>query len=95
LLTLVGRFKPTLHNTSWLLLVLGGLAAVPTVITGLIAHKVYEGAVSVSSMIQNHQLLGIIGAVLTLVVLVWRWWSRRKGHDAGLTTPILLLHSLA
>lgn len=87
-LTLAARFWPQLNETSWLLLVLGGLVAVPTVITGLIAHAPYEET-SLISFIEPHQFLGLIGTVVTLAVLGWRWWSRRRGSDIA-KTPLYL-----
>lgn len=87
-LTAVARLRPEFHETSWLLLVLGGLSTLPATITGLIAHEPYEETASMM-FIQSHEMLGIIGTVFTLGVLLWRWQSRKRGEDVGLTTPYL------
>ncbi len=76
------RANATLNETSWVLLAVGALAALPSVVTGLIAHEPYENT-AVASAIQPHQLLGMLGTLATLALLVWRWRSRRAGKDIG------------
>lgn len=41
-LTYLGRIWPQYHETSWPLFALGVLSAIPSTITGLIAHFPYE-----------------------------------------------------
>lgn len=79
---------PQLHESSWLLLVIGGLATVPTAFTGLLAHFPYEET-SLASVIEVHQLLGLAGTAITLVTLGWRWRSRRAGRDVGKSAAYL------
>ena len=83
-MTIVARWRPALHETSWLLLVLGGLSTLPATVTGLIAHQPYEETPSMA-YIESHEVLGILGTLLTIGVLVWRWRTRRNGSDAGQT----------
>lgn len=70
------------QESSWLLLVLGGLATIPAIATGVVAHLPYEGT-SLADVIEVHQLLALGGSALTLATLGWRWWSRRRGRDVG------------
>jgi uncharacterized membrane protein len=79
---------PALQESSWLLLVIGGLATIPATISGLVAHLPYEET-SLVAVIEIHQLLGLAGTAVTLAVLGWRWWSRRTGRDVGQSTAYL------
>ena len=88
-LSLFWRRNERLNAASWLLLVLGGLATLPAVITGLISHEPYEET-ALSGVINQHQLLGLIGSALTLGLLTWRYLSRRKDRDIG-TKPFYLI----
>ncbi len=90
LLSIAARWKPAWHETSWMLLVIGGLATIPATITGLIAHAPYEET-AVITVIETHQFLGIIGTLFTVGVLIWRFRTRLAGHDAGQTTAYLVV----
>lgn len=81
-LSFAARLWPHLEESSWLLLVLGGLATIPTTVTGIIAHFPYEETALIDK-IQPHELLGIGTTLFTLALLSWRWRSRRAGHDIG------------
>lgn len=83
-LTLLARFRPNaaLNEASWLLLVIGGAAAVPATITGLIAHLPYEET-ALAAAIEPHQFLGLLGTLATMGLLGWRFNARRKGQDLG------------
>ncbi|NUM44524.1 MAG: DUF2231 domain-containing protein [Anaerolineales bacterium] len=83
-LTLLARFRPnaTLNETSWILLVVGVVAAIPATVTGLIAHFPYEDT-ALAAAIEPHQFLGMLGTLATLGLAVWRFNARRKGRDIG------------
>lgn len=89
-LTLLARFRPNaaLNEASWILLVVGVLAAVPSVVTGLIAHLPYEET-ELASVIEPHQLLALIGTVVMIGVVFWRWRARRQGKDLHANTIYL------
>lgn len=89
-LTVAGQWKAQWHETSWFLLILGGLATIPATISGLIAHRPYEDTPSMV-YIESHEMLGIIGTLITLGVLGWRWRSRRQGRDVGLSKVYLVI----
>lgn len=82
--TLLARFRSsvTLNETSWVLLVAGVAAAIPAVITGLVAHLPYEGT-ALAEAITSHQFLGISGTLVAIGLLVWRFLARRRGQDVG------------
>lgn len=88
--TLLARIWPTLHETSWLFLLIGAPLTVPATITGLIAHFPYEEHPLIS-MIEPHQFLGLGGTLVTLALLFWRYRSRRNGRDSGQGLPYLLI----
>lgn len=94
-LSLLARFRsnPTFNEASWILLVVGGLATLPSVITGLIAHSPYEETALVSA-IEPHQFLGMLGTLAVLGLLVWRTLARRKGKDIGAHPLYLAIASL-
>ena len=81
-LSLFWQRNERLNAASWLLLVVGGFATLPAVVTGLISHLPYEDT-ALAGVIEQHQLLGLIGSALTLGLLTWRYRSRRKGNDVG------------
>lgn len=81
-LSFAARLWPHLEASSWLLLVLGGLATIPATVTGLIAHFPYEEHPLIA-IIETHQLLGLATTLFTLILLIWRWRSRRAGRDVG------------
>ena len=81
-LSLFWQRNERFNAASWLLLVVGGFATLPAVVTGLISHLPYEDT-TLAGVIEQHQLLGLIGSALTLGLLTWRYRSRRKGNDVG------------
>ncbi|MBV7332831.1 DUF2231 domain-containing protein [Chloroflexi bacterium TSY] len=87
-LTVVARHWPSLHEQTGLLLWIGGLATIPATATGLISHEPYEATV-LHDVIETHQLLGMLGTVVMIGLVIWRYLSRRKGQDAG--TSLLYL----
>lgn len=82
------RWYPNLVDTTWILLLVGGLSTLPATITGLISHFPYEVTV-LHDVIETHQLLGFGTTLLFLALIVWRWQSRRKGKDIGTAVPYL------
>lgn len=87
-LTLLARFRPSvaLNQASWILLVVGVVAAIPATVTGLIAHFPYEET-TLAAAIEPHQFLGMLGTLATLGMAGWRLNARRKGQDLG-THPV-------
>jgi uncharacterized membrane protein len=81
---IVGHKKTAYHEFGWILFVWGGLSGIPAVVTGLIAHLPYEKTASMS-VIQPHEILGMLGLIITIGLFFWRWQSRRKGKDIGQT----------
>lgn len=81
-LTLLARFRPgpMLDEASWVLLVIGVAGAIPSTITGLIAHLPYEET-ALAAAIEPHQSLGLLGTVIMAGVFVWRYLARRQGQD--------------
>ena len=89
ILSLFWRRSERLNSVSWLLLVVGGLATLPATVTGLISHIPYEET-ELHGVIEQHQILGLVGTLLTLGLLIWRYLSRRRGTDIG-TKPYYLV----
>lgn len=81
-LNLFWQRNERLSAASWPLLVVGGFATLPAAATGLISHIPYEET-TLAGVIEQHELLGLIGSALTLALLTWRYRSRRKGDDVG------------
>lgn len=81
-LTLWARIRPraSLNELSWILLVVGVAAAIPSTVTGLIAHLPYEES-ALAAAIEPHQFLGMIGTLVSTGVLIWRFTARRQGKD--------------
>ncbi|MBI3241265.1 MAG: DUF2231 domain-containing protein [Chloroflexi bacterium] len=81
-LTLWTRIRPNarLNELSWILLVVGVAAAIPSTVTGLIAHSPYEES-ALAAAIQPHQFSGMIGTLVSAGVLIWRFVARRRGND--------------
>ena len=80
-----GRFLPSwesLKESSWLMLWVAAIMAVPTTITGLIAHEPYEETI-LHEVIETHQFSAMAATVVLAVVAIWRWRSRRNGKDVG------------
>jgi len=93
LLDLAARWKRPLHESAWLLLVLGTLGTIPAVITGIIDHFPYE-QLSVAEAVETHQFLGMGTMVIFLGLTMWRWRSRRGPGDVGrgwLYTTLMLI----
>ena len=86
-----------LAHTEWLLFAWGAMLTLPASITGLVAHEAYEET-SVHGTIETHGLPANLGTVVMLVMVVWRWRSRRQGleNDVGERTwyPIFALVGL-
>ncbi len=81
-LSLASRGRPALNECSWIALILGGIAAIISVVTGLEAHEAYEQTPLIE-YIKPHQMLGLFGAGGVWLVIAWRFVSRGKGVDAG------------
>lgn len=89
LLAFASRFWQKLHETEWLLLVLGAFAAPVAVITGTIAHLPYEKS-PLAAIIEPYPFSALIGTLLVIVLTTWCFVSRRKGKDIG-QKPVYLL----
>lgn len=90
-----GRFLPSwnsLNESSWLMLWIAAVLAVPTTITGLIAHVPYEATV-LHEVIETHQLSAMAATAILVGVAIWRWRSRRNGKDVGDSWLYLVLIS--
>jgi hypothetical protein len=82
-LDLWGRWNPAMRYTAWVTLVLGTLATIPTVITGILAHVPYEGTAVIES-IEVHEQLGLATAALFMVLtFVALAEPAERGHCAG------------
>ncbi len=90
MLDLWGRWNPRIRYTAWVTLVLGTLATIPTVITGIVAHVPYEETAAIES-IETHEQLGLATAACFMVLTYWRWRSRRNEGTAPAPVPYLLL----
>jgi uncharacterized membrane protein len=90
LLELWGRREPSVRRAAWLTLLLGTLAAIPTAITGIIAHFPYEGTSAIDA-IETHERLGLLTTAIFVALTAWRWRSRRRGGDAGASWLYLAL----
>jgi len=82
------RSNPFFNEASWYLLLIGVAAAVPSVVTGLIAHSPYEET-ALASAIEPHQFLGMLGTLACLGLLIWRLIARRAGKDVD-SHPVYL-----
>lgn len=89
-LDLLAFWRAELRQSAWLALLIGALLAIPTFVTGTIAHFPYENSPAIDA-IEAHQKWGLLTTLLLLVLLGWRAWSRRRGKDAGGTLPYLLV----
>jgi uncharacterized membrane protein len=85
-LDLWGRWKSAIRYTAWVTLVLGTVATIPTVITGLIAHIPYETTPAMEAI---ETQLGLVTAVCFMALTFWRWRSRR--NEATAAAPVLYL----
>ena len=85
------RIKSSVHlqHTSWLLLWIGTLGAIIASVTGLISHFPYEET-ELHAVIEVHQMWSFAVTAFFIVLTGWRWFSRRRGTDAG-TTPLYLV----
>ena len=66
----------------WWSFVIGALATLPATITGLVAHFPYEET-NLHEAIEVHQLPSMLGTLIILIILGWRYRSRRQGQDIG------------
>lgn len=80
-LELWGRWKPSIRYTAWVTLVLGTVATIPTVITGIIAHFPYEESSAIGA-ISTHEQLGLATMGIFLALTTWRWRNRRRDNTA-------------
>ena len=81
-LVFVVRQKPEFKNMEWWSFVIGALATLPATITGLVAHFPYEET-NLHEAIELHQLPSMAGTLIMLIILGWRYRSRRQGQDIG------------
>ncbi|MEO7910535.1 MAG: DUF2231 domain-containing protein [Roseiflexaceae bacterium] len=81
LLDLCGRWNPAIRYTAWVTLVLGTLATIPTVISGVVAHFPYEESSAIGA-ISTHEQLGLATTGIFLVLTIWRWRTRRRDNTA-------------
>ena len=79
-----------LKETSWFMIWVAAVMAVPTTVTGLIAHEPYEET-ALHSVIETHQLAAFAGTLALGIVALWRWRSRQNGNDVGSGWPYLLI----
>lgn len=89
LLDIWGRQQPTVRPTAWAALLLGTLLAIPTAITGIVAHVPYEDTAAIGA-IETHERLGLLMTAIFVGLTIWRWRSRRGGETAA-TWPYLAL----
>lgn len=85
-----GRWRPEVRRTAWLALLLGTLAAIPTVITGIIAHFPYEGTAAIEA-IEGHEQMGLLTTAIFIGLAVWRTLGRRRRGDVGVSWRYLAL----
>ncbi|MFT5194448.1 MAG: putative membrane protein [Cellvibrionaceae bacterium] len=91
----IARFNsswPALKESSWLMFWIAAIAAVPTAITGLIAHAPYEETILLE-VIETHQFSALAATLLLVGVSIWRWRARQKGSDVGDGWAYLLIIS--
>ena len=79
LLSYATLWKSELLETTWLFLLIGGLATLPATISGIIAHFPYE-VTDLHDVIERHQLLGFASTLLFLMI-----------SAASLPTPLSLM----
>jgi uncharacterized membrane protein len=72
----------SLRFSRWLSLLLGSVATLPAVLTGLIAHLPYEQSPLID-VIEVHQYLGFGTTLLFGALTGWRWRTRRQQRDAA------------
>ena len=82
LLSFAARRWTGLRATEWFTFCWGAIMAVPTAITGLIAHEPFE-ELPVHATIEQHGLPANIGTLFMVAMVIWRYRSRRKGNDVG------------
>ena len=66
----------SLTQVEWLLFAWGAIMTLPASISGLVAHEAYEHS-DIHGTIESHGLSANIGTVVMLIMVVWRWRSRR------------------
>ena len=70
------------EETEWWTFVIGALMTIPATITGLIDHFPYEET-ALHEVIEPHQLFGMAGTLVMVIMLILRIRSRRRGQDIG------------
>ncbi len=93
-LDLLAWWRPSVGVNGWPLLWIAALMAVPTTITGLIAHIPYENSPAIAA-IDRHEQLALITTFLLLVLMIWRWRAQRRGRELGQTAPYLVVALVA
>jgi uncharacterized membrane protein len=84
------RWVPKVRASAWVTLVLGTVAALPTVVSGIIAGFPYEGS-SANAAIETHERLGLATLLIFGSLTLWRWRSRRRGNEVGATWQYTVL----
>lgn len=88
-LTVLGRTNGKYKETSWIMLVIGALATIPTAVSGFISHFPYEN-LPVSNDIGKHNILGFAVTIIFNLILFWRWKSRKSDKDIFDKTSYLI-----
>ncbi|NBS15664.1 MAG: DUF2231 domain-containing protein [Gammaproteobacteria bacterium] len=82
--------KPTARRFASGLLNLGGLSALVTVVTGLIAGGLAPHSAAVHSIIEWHQRAGITVTVIALSLILWRAFGGLPQSPMAITLNLLL-----
>lgn len=88
-LAFLARVKPDLGTTEWWTFAIGAIMTLPATITGLIDHFPYEET-NLHEVVEVHQLISIVGTLIMLIAVGWRYVSRRRGLDIGNSQLYLL-----
>lgn len=72
------RISKSHNEASWIMLVAGTAASIPSRVTGLIAHSLYEER-TLAVAIKPHQFWGLLGRLVVPAVLVWRFFGTAAG----------------
>lgn len=89
-LDVAGRRWPSLRQSGGIVLLLGAIATIPTIITGLIAHFPYEEG-RFAADVERHQWLAFGTTALFIALTAWRWWRWRSGDEIGSSGRYLAL----
>ena len=76
LLYFAKRRWSSLSQTEWLMFAWGAIMTLPASVSGLVAHEAYEDS-DLHGTIETHGLPANIGTVVMLIIVFWRWRSRR------------------